>query len=327
MQTFDLVAVGDAILDTFLTINNETDFCSYNKATNQLMLYAGEKILVDEASFMLGGNACNVSVGVKRLGFATGLIAEFGGDEFAAKLRNGLTQEGVSLDYAKVTENTPSTFSVGIHVAHERTLFVHHVERAHEMSLDGVVTKWIYLTSMGKEWEDLYRRVAEYAKKENVKLAFNPGSQQLKDGAEKIKDVLLETDILFINRDEAEEILYGKVKGPQEKEKPEDLLFRLQRIGCKMICMTDGDKGSFVLDESGKFYSFGTIEPASYTGKTGAGDSFASGFLGAILYGKDIPDAMKWGSYNAAAVLEHIGAQTGLLTKEEMERRIAANNV
>lgn len=325
MQEFDIVCVGDAILDIFLNINNESEFCTFDKATNHLILLSGEKILVDEVSFMLGGNACNVSVGTKRLGLQSALVAEFGGDVFAEKLQSGLKREGVNLDFTKTTLDTVSTFSAGLHVAGERTLFIHHVVRKHEMGLDGIKTKWIYLTSMGREWENIYHRVLEHVKQSGTKLAFNPGSQQLKDGVGKFTDIILATDMLMVNLDEAELILYGKVKSPQEREPREDVLSRLQQMGAKEVCMTDGENGSIALDSSGKFYTCGIVKPTSFTGRTGVGDGFASGFLSARIYGKTTEEALKWGAVNASGVLEHIGAQTGLLGKDQLEKRVGEN--
>lgn len=325
MVDFDLLCVGDAVLDTFLTINNESEFCTLNPTTKQITLHSGEKILVDKVDFMLGGNACNVSVGAKRLGLKSGLVAEFGGDEFAQKIKKGLAKEGVNTDFTSTTEDAPSTFSVGLHIAGERTLFVHHVTRKHAMSLNGIQTKWIYLTSLGHEWEGLYKRVLELAKSTGAKIAFNPGSQQLKDGVEKFKDILETTEMLCVNRDEAEEILYGRVRTASEKETPENLLFRLLRVGPKAVCMTDGENGSFAMDSEGHFYEEGIVKPKSFTGKTGAGDAYASGFISAIILGKDIQEAMKWGAIEAASVLEHIGAQTGLLARNELEQRLGEN--
>ncbi|HET9946513.1 MAG TPA: carbohydrate kinase family protein [Patescibacteria group bacterium] len=322
MESFDVVAVGDAFVDAFLSIHNPTEVCSYDETTEKLSLHAGAKILVDECDFMLGGNSCNVAVGLSRLGLKTALVAELGDDEFAQKIHHGLEKEHVSLDFAKITQGEASTFSMGIQVQGERTLFVHHVNRKHDLPLEGLTTKWIYLSSMGLEWQPMYERVLSFVKEQNIKLAFNPGSQQMKDGYESFKNVVSVCDILFVNRDEAEEMLYGKLRDAQEKESAESLLFRLQRMGPKMIVLTDGLNGSYFLDGGNIITSQPTILAEKPLGKTGAGDAYASGFLGAVLLGKDIKEAMKWGAHNSRAVVEHIGAQTNLLTKEEMERRI-----
>ena len=53
--------------------------------------------------------------------------------------------------------------------------------------------------------------------------------------------------------------------------------------------------------------------------KTGAGDSFAAGFLAAITYGKDMHEALLWGTVNSGANVKVIGATKGVLTKAQIE--------
>jgi hypothetical protein len=51
-------------------------------------------------------------------------------------------------------------------------------------------------------------------------------------------------------------------------------------------------------------------------------DAYASGFLAGIIGRKEVQEAMLSGAVNSASVIEHLGAQTGLLRKEELEERI-----
>jgi sugar/nucleoside kinase (ribokinase family) len=53
---------------------------------------------------------------------------------------------------------------------------------------------------------------------------------------------------------------------------------------------------------------------------TGAGDAFAASFVSAILYGKTIKQALKWGVINANNQIKEIGAIKGLLDKELQSR-------
>jgi sugar/nucleoside kinase (ribokinase family) len=39
--------------------------------------------------------------------------------------------------------------------------------------------------------------------------------------------------------------------------------------------------------------------------------------------GKDLQTALRWGSANASAVLQKIGAQEGLLSREQLEKSVA----
>lgn len=324
MSTFDVVTIGDSILDTFLSLHTASEFARFQKETEELCIRSGAKVMLDRADFCLGGNASNVAVGLSRLGHKTALIAELGDDEFSEKLVKGLTKEGVSLALVKRTQHAPSTFSVILNILGDRTAFIRHVKREHAFSFEGFETQWVYLTSLGQEWHEVYKRVGEYRKTHDVKLAFNPGSAQIKEGPESFAAVLAVTDILFVNRDEAEILLHGKPVLPEERETEENLLFRIQRMGPKMIVMTDGDKGSYALDEKAELF-YETTAKATVVEKTGAGDAYGTGFLGAMLLGKSVQEAMQWGAASAASVIEHVGAQPGLLTQEGMENRLKQN--
>jgi len=52
--------------------------------------------------------------------------------------------------------------------------------------------------------------------------------------------------------------------------------------------------------------------------RTGAGDSFSSTFTAAIILGKEPSEALAWGPINSMSVVQHIGAQAGLLTKDKL---------
>lgn len=331
---YDVITVGSALLDVSLKISDSNGFV---RAQNgELCFRYGEKIHVENAAFYPGGNACNVAVGIGRLGLQTALVAELGDDEFAQKILNRLLAEPVDTTHIIQTEGEQSSFGVGIHYNGERTLFVQHVKRKHAFQFSALQTKWVYLTSLGVEWKEAYRKVLELVSASGAKLAFSPGTHQFEeDDLKGIYEVLPKTDILFVNKEEAERMSNikcpyfakasrGKQISNQQRENEEKiirLLRDLQSNGAKTIVITDGRKGSFAIDRNGAMYMV-EMFPGEIVGKTGAGDAYASAFLAATIIGKDIKDAMQWGSVNGAAVVEHIGAQTGLLKREELERRL-----
>ena len=63
--------------------------------------------------------------------------------------------------------------------------------------------------------------------------------------------------------------------------------------------------------------------PAPPVDRTGAGDSFSSTFTSALALGKDIQTALSWGPINSMSVVQHIGAQKGLLTQEKLLEYLA----
>ena len=67
----------------------------------------------------------------------------------------------------------------------------------------------------------------------------------------------------------------------------------------------------------------GVLVKGKAVDRTGAGDSFSSTFTGALALGHDIPTALSWGPINSMSVVQYIGAQEGLLTREKLEQYLA----
>lgn len=313
---YDIVTVGDALVDTFLVLKDESAFVRFDPIEHELCVKHGQKIPLESCSFQLGGNACNVAVGCSRLGLSTALIAEIGDDEFSKKITNTLQQEKVDLQFLHIT-HSQSSFAIGLQFAGERTLFIEHVLRKHAFSFENLQTKWLYITSLGNEWKAAYANALAFCKANNVDLAFNPGTLQLQDGVEQFKDVLSATNVLILNKDEAKEIIVSTSSNTNEH-----LLRSLQQLGPPIVVITDGEHGSFAIDAEQKIY-FQPIEQCAIIGKTGAGDSFSTGFLAATILGHDMQTRLRWGTINSSAVIQHIGAQVGLLHRNELISRVA----
>jgi ribokinase len=274
----------------------------------------------------IGGNATNTAVGIARLGLNVGLCAEIGKDELSQKILNKLKKENISTNLLLQTDEDTS-ISVGLNYQGERTLFTEHVKRDHNFNFENLQTKFVYLTSLGNLWEKTYEKVLKFVKTNNVKLAFNPGSIQLEKKGRTVMDVLERADYLFVNKEEAEEILYGeelnlsKGSGSQIKK----LLYGLRSLGVKNTVITDGDNGSYVQDENDEIYHLGIVK-VDVVEKTGAGDAYSAGFLAATIHGLEVSEAMRWGAINSANVIQGVGAEEGLLTKNKLEEKLESNS-
>ena len=314
-HNFDVVCIGNAKIDTFLTLHEANDHLRLIKETNELCIKFGEKITVDKVEILLGGNAANVATGTSRLGLDTAIIAEIGKDEFVQKIINTLNQEKVDTSNVLQTEGQQSSFSTIINYKGERTIFSEHVERLHNFSFENISTKWVYLTSLGKKWQDAYDKTVDFIKKTQSLLAFNPGTLQIENGRDNLKNILSVTSLLIVNKEEGEDLL-GLAQGQKNIE---EIIINLQKLGPKIVVITDGKNGSFAIDGKINMFNKDIIEK-EVVEKTGAGDAYSSGFLSALISNKSIPEAMEWGTKNAASVVSKIGAQTGLLYKTDFQK-------
>ncbi|MEK7534031.1 MAG: carbohydrate kinase family protein [Patescibacteria group bacterium] len=319
---FDAITIGSAKIDAFLSVHEANDCFRLNKETNELCVRSGQKIEVDRCNFLLGGNAANVGVGLSRLGLKSAIYAEIGDDELSQKILKALKKENVNTQFLIQTKGGEASFSIIINFKGERTIFSEHVDRLHNFNFDNISTKSVYLTSLGHEWKKPYKKVFSFVKKTKCFLAFNPGTLQIEAGYKTIADVLSITDILFVNKEEAAQIVNYELRimnQGQNKEEIKRLLEMLQKLGPKIAVITDGENGSYAIDEKGEMFTQDAIK-TKVIEKTGAGDSYSTGFLSAILHELSIKEAMRWGALNAASVIEQVGAQAGLLHKNYMEK-------
>lgn len=323
MDLFDVVTIGNAKVDIFLQVHDTNKHFRLDHETGELCIKSGDKALIDQAYFLIGGNAANVSIGIARAGFKSAIVAEVGSDEFADKIINILKKENVSEQFLKQTEGA-SSISVILNYMGERTIFEENVDREHNFSFENLSAKWIYLTSMGNKWHDPYRKTLDKVLEKNIKLAFNPGTLQLDEGVESFQNVLSKTEILFVNREEGIKISKANLdfsESSNYRENIEKLLIEVKNTGPKNVVLTDGKNGSFMIDSNGTVIT-GSVKDSEVVERTGAGDAFASGFLSGILAGKDFKEAMNWGAENASSVIGQTGATKGLLRREEIENLI-----
>jgi sugar/nucleoside kinase (ribokinase family) len=275
-----------------------------------------------------GGNATNTAVGIARLGLNVGLCAEIGKDEFSKKILEELQKENVKTDFLSQTDKETS-ISIGLSYDRDRTLFTEHVQREHNFNFADLQTKFIYLTSLGNVWEPTYQKVLDFKNANKIQLAFNPGTIQLSKKGKVFMDVLEQTDYLFVNKQEAEEILYGKELAltTESDNQIKKMLFGLKSLGVKNVVITDGDNGSFVQDQNDEFHHVESIK-VDVVEKTGAGDAYTAGFLAGILNNEPLEEAMHWGTQDSASVIQKIGAEEGLLSKTGLEEKLksAGNN-
>jgi sugar/nucleoside kinase (ribokinase family) len=316
MDRFDLISIGDATIDTFMTPLESETLCNIDRKQCLIAFNYGDKIPVKNLEFTIGGNAANNAVGVRRLGVASAIVLTLGQDTVGEMIVSRLKEEGVDPTYIIQQPGTTSNYSTIINYSGERTIFVYHAPRSYEFPVQLPVVPWVYLTSMGESFRPFYNHFIEWAKKNpSTKLVFNPGSWQLRSEPEAIKEIMNLTHLIYVNREEAQKLTgFGESTGRER-----DLLIALNKIGPKVCIITDGGNGSYAYDSiNGKFLKAGILPVDAYE-RTGAGDAFGSGTLSGLIHGKTLDEALLWGTCNSASVIGYTGAQKGLLKINEID--------
>jgi len=313
-KKYDIVSIGDCTIDAFIKIK-EASIHKFNKETRELCFNFGDKLPYEELYMLTAGNSNNVAIGTARLGLKSGFYGTVGKDHNGELILKRLKKEGISTEFMHVQDKLPTNFHFVLWYQSDRTILIKHQAFPYALPKGIDNTKWIYLSSVGPKGLQLHPDIAKLLEEhQEIKLAFNPGTFQLRMGIKKLAPLFKRTEILFVNKEEAEELM-----GHTQTIKV--LAEELHQKGPKTVVITDGLKGSYCLDE-GKFYDVG-LYPHKPFEATGCGDAFASGFTAARIHGLPVEDALLWGSRNGASVSTVVGPQDGLMHLENMKKDLA----
>lgn len=303
----DIISIGDPTIDTFVVIHDIE--IKIIKGRKKAIISWGDKLPVDQYYRTVAGNAANNAVGSSRLGLKTAYYTVVAHDTGGREIIHKMKTEKVDTEYIVIDNKHPTNASTVLSYKGERTIFVYHLHRKYKLPKLSP-SKWVYVTSMGLGFEKIYKDLAGYVDKNKVKLGFNPGTFQLRAGPKANAAILKRTDLLSVNKEEAQSWV-GNVSDPEE------LCRRLCKLGPKAVALTDGRKGAYSYSDEGFFYI--PEFPGPRIEATGAGDSFTTAYIAALAYGKTHAEALQWGPINAGSVVLKVGPQEGLLTRAKLE--------
>jgi ribokinase len=320
-KQYDLVAIGDIVTDAFIKLKDAHVHCKIDNEACELCLRFGDKVPFESQEIIRAvGNSANAAVAGSRLGLSSALMAVVGNDDEGKKCLEQLKSDNISLDYMETDPTLPTNYHYVLWYDVERTILVNHSPFVRKLPENFQAPKWIYLTSLGSNTEDFHHEIANWLKQNpETKLAFQPGTFQMKLGREKLADIYKMSEVFFCNVEEAQRILGSESDSAQGSvETKKKLMDMLQALGPKNIVMTDGFEGAYAKNEAGVYY-FMPIYPHTPFERTGAGDAYASTITSCLAMGKTLEEALLWAPINSMSVVQQVGAQKGLLSSEKIE--------
>ena len=283
----------------------------------------GAKIGIKDFGYYFGGGASNTAVNLSKLGFKVAVIAKIGEDERGARILKNLKDNKVNSTLIEVDKNSGSGFSFILNNKKDRIIFAYRgsndnlrIGDSHGKIISQ--SKWVYLTSLPDNYIDSLKVVFN----NKNKIAWNPGLNQLSQGANRIKSFLKKTDILMLNKDEGLELIkntdgFSKMSD-NFLNNSRNLIKILKSLGPDKIILTNGVKGAYFYDGV-NFYHQEIIKGQQRVDSTGVGDAFNSTVLAGLEKFKgDFKKAMLMGVKNTASVVSVSGAQNGLLPLKKL---------
>lgn len=319
---FDVITIGGATRDIFFeTSKGRIISNSQDPLEEKLLAFEyGAKIIPEEVYFSYGGGGANVASSFGCLGLKVAACLNLGKEGTGDLVLKNLKKAKVNTSLVRRDSRLHTGLSFILSCpSGERVIFSFHGANTN-LTLDEkklAKTKWLYLTSLRGKANKLLTKIAHLAAKNNLSWAFNPGEEQLKRGYWGLREFLRQISVLILNKDEAIELVlshHKKIKISQI----ENLLKTIKKWGPKIVTITDGEGGAWAYD--GQKIHYQEAFKIKTKDMTGAGDAFGSTFVGMIILGYNIEEALKLAAKNAGSVVSHFGAQEGLLSLEKLLR-------
>lgn len=313
----DVLCIGDVVTDAFVKLLDDRAVTYENEKGKWLAMPFGTKIPFSHAEVIEAvGNASNAAVGFERLGLESGLVSNVGSDPHGREIITSLDAKGVDTRFVHVNKGKTSNYHYVLWYKEERTILIKHEEYDYQWPRfrEADEPRWVYFSSISKDAIDSYHDHVMDWLDENpeIKLAFQPGTFQMEAGLEKMRRLYARAEVLVLNREEAVYVSGGNY------DDIHDLINRFHDLGTKIVVITDGPAGAYASDGENRFKMPLYPDPAPPVERTGAGDSFASTFVAAIMKGNTIEGALQWAPINSMNVVQKVGAQAGLLSENEI---------
>ncbi len=333
---FDIISFGSATFDIFFKKAPYLVLKS-NKFVNKkgVCFPFAQKVAIEEVKSFSGGGAVNTAVSFARQGLKVSAIFSLGQDPVSLSILEELKKEKIDFSLANIKKEFKPSISVIISLSSsERTIL--HSKRRRALP-EGIIkklpkTKWVYIGPFIGEGtklkdEKFLLKLLKELKKRKVFIASNPSHFDLKL-YKKHPEFLNYFDVFILNQEETS-FLTGV-----EYKKEKELFKKLDDLVEGIVIMTRGKKGA-VVSNGYWLWVVKSFKEKKAIDRTGAGDAFGAGFVAGLiktqkkdpkcLARKDLclpylmADALKLASANATAVVEHLGAHTGALKKNDLK--------
>ena len=314
-KSYDFIAIGDTVTDAFIDLKEGASaHLDIDRGTRELCMRFADKIPYDDVYVIPAvGNSANAAVAASRLGLKSALVSNVGGDYFGKECLDTLRAEKVSTEFVKIHKGAKTNYHYVLWYQDDRTILIKHEEYPYKLTnVDD--PSWIYFSSLGGNSEAFHKVVLSYLRKRpKIKLAFQPGTFQMKMGRKKLAGVYSRAEVVICNKEEAQRIL-----GIDENN-VKILLKKMHNIGPKIVVITDGPKGAYASDGKSAWFMPPYPDPKPPLERTGAGDAFSSTFVVALCCGRSVPEALEWAPINSMSVVQYVGAREGLLTRKQLK--------
>lgn len=323
-----ILGIGNALTDILAVLPDATLLKKYNLPHGSMQhvdAQTGNKIWAElkplGVQYVAGGSAANTVSAAAILGMPASFIGKVGDDELGSLFHSDQKQNGIRSILLKGTAASGRAM-VFITAPNADRTFATYLGASQQLEpedlkseyFDGYESDYLHIEGYLVQNQRLFRKAVEMGKKHNMIISMDMASYNVVESNNAfLHDIVRDyVDIVFANETEARAFT---------GQEPEEALKTMAGMA-KIAIVKVGKEGSMV--RSGDEYHFIEPWPGEAVDATGAGDTYAAGFLFAHASGMNLEICGQVGSALAAKVVEVIGTKIDIprwkAAKKEIRR-------
>jgi len=305
-----VLGIGNALVDVINSLSDETVLDKFGLPKGSMTLVDDklsatiyEETKFDKREITTGGSAANTIHALANLGGNCGYLGKIGKDKLGDVFEKEFKRKSIKTHLFYSEKDTGRVMSL-VSPDSERTMATYLGAAAdlnpNELNAEIFMGyEYLYLEGYMVNDHDLFENIIDLARSAGLKIALDLSSFNVVEAnLDFLKELVTEkVDIVFANEEEA-----ASFTGKQ----PEDALDSIAGM-CEIAVVKIGKQGSFIKRGTEKV-KIGTIQ-AKAIDTTGAGDSYAAGFLYGITKGFSLKKNGQIAALVSGKVVEVMGAK------------------
>jgi len=313
VNIFDVICIGAALVDMIAQVTRHP--------------LDDDEVFVSDLTILSGGAAANTSYACAKIGLSTAFIGKLGeGDPFNQKIINDFKEVSVDTRLIKYSKDyTTGSAYVALNQKGDRRIYANS-GAANYLSKEDISTKElkntkiIFLSSLQNIVPLL--NAAKIGRNLNIPVILNPGMLIIDQGFDYIKNLLEKIDILILSQKEFK-TLFNFKENDLSEDSIRERSVSLFALGMKVIVITLGDKGAFLLTTTHDEL-IPPLKLEEVIDTTGAGDAFSAGFIYGLvknlsLQFEHLRNNVKIGNFVAGNCIQKLGARNGIPRSNELK--------